>query len=107
MFVTPDMIASMKPHAEKLIASLKKKNIHLVLTDGDLENVVATYQDKVCKIAHRIFYRASGIACIYNHNDKEANIEIIELDDEMFMMNYMSPAIELNVGTMVIKKKEA
>ena len=107
MYVTPDMIARMKPHAEKLIASLKKKGITLVLTDGDLENVVATYQDKVCKISHRQFYRASGIACLYNHNEKEANIEIIELTDEMFMMNYMGVSIELNVGTMVIKKKES
>lgn len=106
MYVTPDMIADMKPYAEKLIASLKKKNIHLVLTDGDLPNVVATYEDKVCKIAHRIFYRSSGIACLYNHNDKESSIEIIVLTDEMFMMNYMSVSIELNVGTMVIKKKE-
>lgn len=83
----------MAKSVDKLVAYFKSKGVSYSPTDGELENVTFTSKDKTIKIAHRSFYRYSGIACIYK--DKGENqIETVNVTDEMFMEMFMKPIVE-------------
>lgn len=94
MFDKKDHIAKMKPFADKLVQHFQKIGISFSDTDGDMENVVFSSNDKVVRISHHSFYRFSGIACIYK--EKEQNqIIAIEVTNEMFMNNFMKPIVDI------------
>ncbi len=84
-------IDKMKPHVNKLIASLSKEGIVFIDHDEDpnLENVSFKQGDKELKIAHSCFYRHSGIALVYKEN------ETISLTDDMYINTYMKSLILL------------
>ncbi len=87
-------IVKTQPAVNKLVAHFKSKGISFEPSDGELENVVFTSKDKVVKIAHRSFYRYSGMAVIYK--DKGENeIEAIQLTDDMYMDMFMKPIVEV------------
>ncbi len=87
-------IEKMKPHTDKLLNYLVKKGIEFTANDG-LENVIFTSKAKKVTISHTVFYRFSGIAAI--HKDKgDHEIEVVEVDDNMFMNSYMKSILDYN-----------
>jgi hypothetical protein len=85
----------MQPAVKKLLAYLKSKEIEFTPTDGKFNNVIFTSKDKEIKISHHSFYRFSGIACVYKEKGDHL-IEAIEVTDEMFINNFMTPIIKLH-----------
>lgn len=92
-------IKRMAPHVEKLVAFLSKQGISFQPTDGEFENVIFRNDKKEVKIAHRCFYRFSGMCKIRKDvvpkNKKEKNyIDHIDVTDDMFINQYMKSMIE-------------
>ena len=83
----------MTPHVLQLVEYLKKFDINFSPTDGELENVVFTQGDKVVKIAHKCFYRFSGL-CYIQKTKKDNYIDLIEVTDDMFINTYQRMIIE-------------
>lgn len=96
-------IAKMKPHTDKLLSYLKKKGIAFTSDDGE-GNIIFRGVDKELKIAKHCFYRFSGIACIHREVG-ESSVEMIEVDDDMFMNSYMKAVIDHNFDSSKNSKK--
>jgi len=92
-FNSQEHIKKMTPYVEKLVVYLNSKGITFESTDGELENVVLTKDDKIIKIAHHCFYRFSGICKIYTHKAKN-QIDMINMTDDIFINMYMKSLIE-------------
>lgn len=89
-------IEKMRPYTDRLLNYLKSKNIEFIETDGDMENVVLRHKDRQLKIAHKCFYRFSGICCIHRDGKEKNSIEIVDIDDDVFMNSYMRSIIDYN-----------
>jgi len=91
-------IEKMTPHVEKLIEYLNSRGISFTSTDGDLENVIFKNDTKEVKIAHRCFYRFSGMCTIRKDvGDKKKNVTIFfDVSDDMFINQYMKAIIEFS-----------
>lgn len=94
-------IERMTPHVEKLIKHLSQYDITFEPTDGHLDNVIFRRGDEVHKIAHRCFYRFSGLCIMQKKNIKKKvpkkerdYIDLIHIDDDMFINIYMKEIIE-------------
>lgn len=98
-------IAKMQPAAKKLLSVLEKKGIHFHQTDGELENVMFTKNDKELKMSHHSFYRYSGIAVLcYGNNDTNTS-ETVEVTDDMYMTIFMKPIIENHFKEVAVSAK--
>lgn len=84
----------MKPVVTKLVAHFESKGVHFSNVDGEFDNVVFTFKDKVAKISHHSFYRYSGITCV-SKDLGENKSEYIDVTDAMFMDMFMKPIIEI------------
>lgn len=98
MFDKQAHIALMKKPVDKLLQYFQLKGITFSPMDGDIENVIFSQGDKKVKISHHSFYRFSGIACVYEHNDTNNTVKIVKVTDAMFMEMYMKPIIELLIS---------
>ena len=98
MFDKQAHIAMMKKPADKLVQYFQNKGVAFSPMDGDIENVVFIKEDKKVKISHHSFYRFSGIACVYEHDDKSNTVKIIKVTDSMFMEMFMRPIVELLIS---------
>lgn len=95
IFDTKAHIEKMQPAVNKLVAQLKTKGIEFDPNDSDgHENVTIKTKDKTIKISHHSFYRYSGIGFVYKDN-KDNSVETIEVTDEMYLINFIKPIIDL------------
>lgn len=98
MFDKKAHIERMKKPADKLIQYFAQKGISFSPVDGETDNVIFSQGDKKVKISHHSFYRFSGIACVYEHNDTNNTVKILRVSDSMFMEMYMKPIVELLIS---------
>lgn len=84
----------LEPFIEKLrIYCLDKLRV-VILTDILGVNVQLIGEKKHVQIAHEIFLRWNGIACIHKEQQQKNFIEIVPVTDEMFYMQYMRAIID-------------
>lgn len=93
VFNSQEHIKKMTPYVEKLVVYLNSKGILFSPSDGELENIVLTKDDKVVKIAYNCFYRFSGISKVYTHTAKN-QVVMSDMTDDMFINNYMRSMID-------------
>ena len=87
-------IERMMPHVEELNKLLLEFGIIFYPYDENgLENIIYTDGVKTLKIAHRCFYRFSGMCVIRKEIDKN-RIELVEVTDRMFILSYMGTLIK-------------
>jgi len=77
---------------DKLISFLGKLKIESSL-DPLFPNIVFTHENKKVSVALRIFYRESGIVNIRRAGKHENEVEVVEVDDNMFYQSYMKQII--------------
>lgn len=86
----------MKKEIVKLLDYLKKKDIDFIDNDNGLENIILKNKTIKLKIAKKLFFRQSGIACIYKDGKEKNSVEIIEVTDDMFYDSYLKQIIDHN-----------
>lgn len=65
------------------VESLSKQGIKFSSTDGELDNVIFSKDNKTTKMAHEMFYRKSG-RCCYLAQDKSNYAQVKPITDVMF-----------------------
>ena len=97
MFDKKKYIESCKPAVEKLLKELESKKISFTPMDGELENVIFKQENKELKIAHRCFYRISGM-CVY-YKEKPGTkkgqtfVEAVPISTEDYITKYQKSLI--------------
>jgi hypothetical protein len=91
-----EMISKMIPYVDDLVKSLQSYGIVFIPTDGELENVIFTNGTKTVKIAHKCFYRFSGMCRIQKDKvgGKHNEVEFVEVTDKIFICTYMGTIIK-------------
>jgi hypothetical protein len=92
--IKADRIAKFDAPVSKLRNQLSKNGITFDF-ESDNNNVIVLKDNGRLKIAKDCFYRYSGsVAVLYRTKDNQ-QLEIIDVTDEMFIMNYIKVSIEI------------
>ena len=79
------LIVEKQPAVNRLVLFLKKYNIIYVDSDGELENVIFSKENKTFKCAYESFFRYSG-RCVYKTIDDEVKFMTDDMYYDWFKM---------------------